>query len=173
MLNLPLLSLLIFIPMIGTVFIAFLAKGSHQQTVDNSLAVALWVSLVNFFLSLVLTFHFDPNQAGYQFEEKLNWLPQLNISYHVGIDGISLPLIVLNCLLAILALLYVKKSVKERVKEFVILFLLMQSFIIGSFCALDLILFYFFFEVMLIPMFIVIGIYGGKYRLYASFKFFL
>jgi NADH-quinone oxidoreductase subunit M len=117
--------------------------------------------------------HFDPTKAGFQFEEKVAWIPALNIGYHMGIDGISLFFVLLSTLLTPICVLASWEAVQTRVKEYMVAFLVLETFMVGMFCALDLALFYVFFEGVLIPMFLIIGVWGGKRRVYAAFKFFL
>jgi NADH-quinone oxidoreductase subunit M len=135
--------------------------------------VALVTTLATFLISLLLWIQFDPTKAGFQFEEKVAWVPALNISYHAGIDGISLFFVLLSTLLTPICILASWESIKVRVKEYMIAFLVLETFMVGMFCALDLALFYIFFEGVLIPMFLIIGVWGGKRRVYAAFKFFL
>src|SRR5262249_46561242 len=116
---------------------------------------------------------FDPTKAGFQFEEKADWVPALNIGYHMGIDGISLFFVLLSTLLTPLCILSAWDVIRVRVKEYMIAFLVLETFMVGMFCSLDLALFYVFFEGVLIPMFLIIGVWGGPRRVYAAFKFFL
>jgi NADH-quinone oxidoreductase subunit M len=128
---------------------------------------------VTFRVSLLLWVHFDPTKAGFQFEEKAAWVPALNIGYHMGIDGISLFFVLLSTLLTPICVLASWEAIQTRVKEYMVAFLVLETFMVGMFCALDLALFYVFFEGVLIPMFLIIGVWGGKRRVYAAFKFFL
>ncbi|MEO1018727.1 MAG: NADH-quinone oxidoreductase subunit M [Pseudomonadota bacterium] len=168
----PLLSLVTFLPLVGALFIFFI-RGDDEVVAGNARSVALWTSLVTFALSLVVLGNFDPNQDGFQMVEKSPWLPGLDISYHMGIDGISLWFVLLSALLTVLCVISSWYSVKVRVKEYMIAFLVMDTLMVGVFCALDVVLFYIFFEGILIPMYLIIGIWGGPRRIYASFKFFL
>ena len=171
--EIPLLSLLTFLPLIGAGMILFLARGSEVDIARNSRWGAIWTSGVTFVVSIPLWFKFDQTSAKFQFVEKLEWMPQFGISYHMGVDGISLLFVMLTTLLTPICILASRDSIKDRVKEFMISFLILETFMIGMFCALDLFVFYIFFEAVLIPMFIIIGIWGGPRRVYAAFKLFL
>ena len=171
--EITLLSLLTFLPLIGAGMILFLARGSEVDIARNSRWGAIWTSGVTFVVSIPLWFKFDQTSAKFQFVEKLEWMPQFGISYHMGVDGISLLFVMLTTLLTPICILASWDSIKDRVKEFMISFLILETFMIGMFCALDLFVFYIFFEAVLIPMFIIIGIWGGPRRVYAAFKLFL
>ena len=171
--EIPLLSLLTFLPLIGAGMIFFLARGSEVDIARNSRWGAIWTSGVTFVVSIPLWFKFDQTSAKFQFVEKLEWMPQFGISYHMGVDGISLLFVMLTTLLTPICILASWDSIKDRVKEFMISFLILETFMIGMFCALDLFVFYIFFEAVLIPMFIIIGVWGGPRRVYAAFKLFL
>jgi NADH-quinone oxidoreductase subunit M len=168
----PLLSLVTFLPLLGAAIILVI-RGDTEVVVRNARSVALWTSGVTFVLSLFLVAGFDPDQPGFQFVERADWLPDLGLQYHMGIDGISLWFVPLSALLTVLCVISSWYSVESRVKEYMIAFLVMDSLMIGVFCALDTVLFYVFFEATLIPMYLIIGIWGGPRRIYASFKFFL
>ena len=168
----PILSLVTFLPLVGALF-CLVVNGPKEAVDRNCRSAALLTSLVTFLVSLVLWVRFDPTKASFQFEEKLDWVPALSIGYHVGIDGISLFFVLLSTLLTPICILASWESVKVRVKEYMIAFLVLETFMVGMFCALDLALFYVFFEGVLIPMFLIIGVWGGKRRVYAAFKFFL
>jgi NADH-quinone oxidoreductase subunit M len=168
----PLLSLVTFLPLVGAAFIVFI-HGEPEVVARNSRSVALWAALVTFVLSLMVWGNFDPAQAGFQLVEKAVWLEPLGVSYHLGVDGISLWFIILSTLLTVVCIVGSWHSVQDRVKEYMIAFLAMDTLMVGVFCSLDLVLFYFFFEGILIPMYLIIGIWGGPRRIYASFKFFL
>ena len=173
MTTLPLLSMTIFLPLLGA-FVIFLNKGKEGAVQNtNPRWVALWTSFVTFILSLVLWINYDPSTPDFQFEEKLQWMPLINVSYHVGIDGISLPLVLLSTFLIPISILSSWEAIQKRVSEFMIAFLVLETMLIGLFSALDFILFYVFFEGVLIPMFFIIGIWGGPNRIYSAFKFFL
>ena len=168
----PILSLVTFLPLVGAVF-CLVVNGPKEEVDRNCRSAALITSLVTFTLSLVLWAEFDAAKAGFQFEEKVAWIPALNIGYHMGIDGISLFFVLLSTLLTPICILSSWEAVQTRVKEYMIAFLVLETFMVGMFCALDLALFYVFFEGVLIPMFLIIGVWGGRRRVYAAFKFFL
>ena len=163
----PILSLITVLPLVGAVFIAFLSR----EAVGNIRYVALWTTLVTFAVSLLIWIHFDPTTASFQFVEERAWLGP--IKYKVGVDGISMLFVILTTFLMPLCILASWEAIDHRVKEYMIAFLVLEALMIGVFCALDLVLFYLFFEGGLIPMFLIIGVWGGKRRVYASFKFFL
>ncbi|CAN5772144.1 NADH-quinone oxidoreductase subunit M [soil metagenome] len=168
----PILSLVTFLPLVGA--LCCLAVNGPKDAVErNCKSLALITSGVTFVISLLLWVRFDVTKAGFQFEEKLDWVPALNIGYHVGIDGISLFFVLLSTLLTPICILSSWQAVHVRVKEYMVAFLVLETFMVGMFCALDLALFYIFFEGVLIPMFLIIGIWGGPRRVYAAFKFFL
>lgn len=168
----PILSLVTFLPLVGA-FFCLIVNGPKEAVDRNCRSAALITSLVTFAISLILWIRFDPTKAGYQFEEKFDWVPALGIGYHMGIDGISLFFVLLSTLLTPICILASWESVHTRVKEYMVAFLVLETFMVGMFCALDLALFYIFFEGVLIPMFLIIGVWGGKRRVYAAFKFFL
>ncbi len=163
------LSSLILIPVIGAIVIAFLPR--EQPNIVKS--VALLTSIVALLVSLPLYFYFDNTATGYQFEEYLPWIPSLNINYHVGLDGISLFLVLLTTFLTVVSVLSSWTAITEQIKEYMVLMLLMEAVVIGVFVSLDLILFFLFWEASLIPMALLIGRWGGERRIYASIKFML
>ena len=167
----PILSVITFLPLVGALFI-LVVQGEEAVTARNARWVALWTTLVTFLVSLLLLPGYDAAAPGFQFVEKHRWLGDI-AAYHMGVDGISLPLVLLTTFLMPFCILASWESVHKRVKEYMIAFLVLETMMIGTFCALDLVLFYFFFEAGLIPMFLIIGIWGGARRIYASFKFFL
>jgi NADH-quinone oxidoreductase subunit M len=167
----PLLSLVIFVPLVGALFILFI-RGDDAIVARNAKFVALWTTLGNFVLSIPLWVGFDNQTAGFQFVEQYKWLSD-SITYHVGIDGISMLFIILSTFLMPICILASWNSIQTRVKEYMIAFLIMEATMVGVFSALDFVLFYLFFEGGLIPMFLIIGIWGGGNRIYATFKFFL
>jgi len=169
--NFPILSSLILLPLIGALFI-LISRSSDKSNFQNSKYVALFVSFANFFISIYLWYIFDPNTSDFQFVENRLWLEGF-INYKVGIDGISILFIVLTTLITPLCIVSVNKSINTKLKEFLIAILVMESLMIGVFCSLDLVIFYLFFEGGLIPMFLIIGIWGGSRRVYSAFKFFL
>ncbi|MCA0370662.1 MAG: NADH-quinone oxidoreductase subunit M [Proteobacteria bacterium] len=170
--DLPLLSLTLFLPLLGAFCVVFI-RGDETMMARNAWSVGLLTSCVTFLLSLVLWARFDPSAADYTWQESAQWLVDLGLHYRVGIDGISLPLVVLTTLLVPLALLVSAKNIKEKTRTYVVCFLVLETMMLGSFMALDLFLFYIFFEGVLIPMFLIIGVWGGPRRVYASLKFFL
>ena len=167
----PILSSLILLPLIGGLFI-LLSRSSDKSNYQSSKYVALFVSFANFFVSIYLWYIFDPNTSDFQFVENRLWLEGF-INYKVGIDGISILFIVLTTLITPLCIISVNQSINTKLKEFLIAILVMESLMIGVFCSLDLVIFYLFFEGGLIPMFLIIGIWGGTRRVYSAFKFFL
>ena len=167
----PILSSLILLPLIGGLFI-LLSRSSDKSNYQSSKYVALFVSFANFFVSIYLWYIFDPGTSDFQFVENRLWLEGF-INYKVGIDGISILFIVLTTLITPLCIISVNQSIKTKLKEFLIAILVMESLMIGVFCSLDLVIFYLFFEGGLIPMFLIIGIWGGTRRVYSAFKFFL
>ena len=167
----PILSLMIFIPLFGAFFIS-LIDGDEKTIIKNTKMVAMWTSLVVFILAVFVWINF-PNSNGFHFIEEVSLFSAIGVSYRLGIDGISMLFVVLSAFLVPICILASWKSIKTRVKEYMILFLLLETLMIGTFCALDLLLFYIFFEALLIPMFLIIGIWGGPRRIYAAFKFFL
>lgn len=167
----PLLSLVIFVPLVGAFFVLVI-RGDDAIVARNAKFVALWTTIGNFILSIPLWVGFDNQTAGFQFVEKYAWLSN-NINYHVGIDGISMLFIILSTFLMPICILASWNSIRTRVKEYMIAFLIMEATMVGVFSSLDFVLFYLFFEGGLIPMFLIIGIWGGGNRIYATFKFFL
>src|SRR5690349_14077849 len=166
----PILSVVTFLPLVGALFVALLAED--EAGIRNARWVALWTTLVTFLISLLLIWRFDPASPEFQFEEKAPWLGGA-ITYHMGVDGISLPFVVLTTGLMPICILASWEAIETRVKEYMIAFLVLETLMVGTFSALDLVLFYLFFEGGLIPMFLIIGVWGGPRRVYASFKFFL
>ncbi|MGH1349854.1 MAG: NADH-quinone oxidoreductase subunit M [Methyloligellaceae bacterium] len=196
MMDWPILTAITFLPLLGAVFI--LAISSNDEIASrNAKFVALWTTAFTFLVSLLIWYHFDPAKSDFQFVEKYDWLvidktaatkaaetatdaaPVVAkkgtgaISYHMGVDGISMLFVILTTFLMPLCILASWDSIKTRVKEYMIAFLVLETLMIGVFCSLDLLLFYIFFEGGLIPMFLIIGVWGGKRRIYASYKFFL
>jgi NADH-quinone oxidoreductase subunit M len=170
----PLLTLVTFLPLVGAAFILG-ARGEEAVVARNARNIALSTSLIDFALSLLLWLYFDPNTADFQFVERADWvtLGGFQFTYHMGIDGISLFFVLLSTLLTLLSIVSAWEAIQFRVKEFMIAFLVLETLMVGIFCALDFILFYMFFEGVLIPMFLIIGIWGGSNRIYSAFKFFL
>ncbi|PZQ18029.1 MAG: NADH-quinone oxidoreductase subunit M [Ancylobacter novellus] len=167
----PILSLLTFLPLVG-VFFLLMIRGTDEAALRNVRHVALWTTVVNFVVACVLWSKFDFAAQGFQFVEQADWLGGA-VTYKMGVDGISTPFVILTAFLMPFCILASWRSITHRVKEYMIAFLVLETLMIGVFCALDLVLFYLLFEAGLIPMFLIIGIWGGKRRVYASFKFFL
>src|SRR3954452_24913282 len=168
----PILSVVTFLPAVGALLVYLLARGSDEAANRNARWIALWTTLITFAVSLILVMRFDPAQPDFQFVEKAPWLANA-ITYHMGVDGISLPFVNLTTALMPLCIIASWKSIQSRVREYMMAFLLLETLMVGTFSALDLVLFYLFFEGGLIPMFLIIGVWGGPRRVYASFKFFL
>ena len=169
--NFPILSAIIFIPLIGALFI-LVTRGNTKNVEKNSKYAAIFSSLVNFFLSLFLWYSFDTTTSDFQFIEERNWIDGF-INFKLGIDGISILFILLTTLIAPICIFSGIISIKFKIKEFLISILIMETLMLGVFCSLDLVIFYLFFEGGLIPMFLIIGIWGGPKRVYSAFKFFL
>jgi len=166
----PILSTVTFLPLLGALLILLL-RGNDESADRNARYIALWTTLIIFGISLLLWRDFDLATAQFQFVELRPWLGP--ITFHMGLDGISMPFVVLTTLLMPLTILSSFGAIKVRVKEFMIAFLVLETLMLGVFCSLDLVMFYLFFEGGLIPMFLIIGIWGGPRRVYSSFKFFL
>lgn len=169
----PLLSFTTFLPLAGVLLILLFCRGNSPEVVRNVRYVALWTTVITFVLSLFIWFNFDKSNPGYQLVEKAAWLPEVGINYHMGVDGISMLFVILATFLMPICILASWEAVQNRVKEYMIAFLVLETLMIGMFCALDFVLFYTFFEGVLIPMFIIIGVWGGQRRVYAMYKFFL
>ena len=172
MTNIPILSLLIFFPFIGALVILLINKNdqSYEKKVKE---IGLWVSIINFLLSLILLYSFDKTESQFQFIENFKLINDLGIYYYLGIDGISLSFILLTTLLIPICIITSWNKISKNVSYFIALFLIIECFLIGVFSSLDLFIFYIFFEGSLIPLFLIIGIWGGSNRVYASYKFFL
>ncbi len=168
--NFPILSSITLLPFLGAIFI-FIFNNSKSEN-NNAIYVSLFASFINFFLAIFLWYSFDSSTAEFQFLEEKNWINGY-IKFKFGIDGISILFIVLTAFITPICIISCVNSVKKRLKEFLIAILILESFMIGVFCSLDLVIFYLFFEAGLIPMFLIIGIWGGPKRVYAAFKFFL
>ena len=167
--NFPILSTLIFLPLVSSLFI-FLSRG--QKNNNSAIYISLFSSLATFILSLFVWYSMDYKSAEFQFLEEQSWINDF-IKFKLGIDGISILFITLTTLITPICIISCINSVKERVKEFLIAILILETFMIGVFCSLDLVVFYLFFEAGLIPMFLIIGVWGGPRRVYSAFKFFL
>ena len=168
--NFPILSSLILLPTIGALFIFFVRSSNSQY--QSSKYVALFITLANFFLSLYLWIVFDKSIVDFQFVEEREWISGF-VNYKVGVDGISILFILLTTFITPICVITVNATIKNRLKDFLIAILILETFMIGVFCSLDLVVFYLFFEAGLIPMFLIIGIWGGERRVYSAFKFFL
>ena len=167
----PILSVTTFLPLVGALLVTALpSDGKAEQR--NARWIALWTTLVTFAISLILLYRFDPTSFEFQFVETQPWLGGA-ITYHMGVDGIALPFVVLTTGLMPICIIASWNPIRRRVKEYMIAFLVLETLMVGTFAALDLVLFYLFFEGGLIPMFLIIGVWGGPRRVYASFKFFL
>ena len=166
----PILAILLLLPLAGALFIALLPED--EAGARNARWMALWTTTITFIISLILIWRFDPASADFQFVEKRPWLGG-TINYVMGVDGISLPFVILTTGLMPISILASWTAIQTRVRDYMIAFLVLETLMVGTFCALDLVLFYLFFEGGLIPMFLIIGVWGGPRRVYASFKFFL
>ncbi|MAH83707.1 MAG: NADH-quinone oxidoreductase subunit M [Rhodospirillaceae bacterium TMED8] len=171
--NFPILSLVTFMPLAGALFVLMIRDSDPEIVASNARYVALWSSGLNFLVSLYLWFNFDNSTADFQYVEKAEWMPVLGLTYHMGVDGISVLFVLLTTLLTPICILASWDSITDRVQEYMISFLVLETLMVGMFCALDLMVFYIFFEGVLIPMFLIIGIWGGPRRVYSSFKLFL
>ena len=169
--NFPILSSITFLPLIGAFFI-FLTRSEKNQSDKNSIYLSLFTSFTNFFLALFLWYSFDPTTYDFQFVEEITWISGF-IKFKFGIDGISILFILLTAFITPICIISCINSIKSRLKEFLIAILVLETFMIGVFCSLDLVIFYLFFEGGLIPMFLIIGIWGGARKVYSAFKFFL
>src|ERR1700716_3587637 len=167
----PILSVVTFLPAFGALLV-YISRGDDEAANRNARWIALWTTLITFAVSLILVMRFDATNPDFQFIEKASWLAS-GITYHMGVDGISLPFVILTTALMPFCIVASWKSVQVRVREYMMAFLILETLMVGTFCALDLVLFYLFFEGGLIPMFLIIGVWGGPRRVYASFKFFL
>jgi NADH-quinone oxidoreductase subunit M len=172
MIDFPILSLMTFLPLAGAACL-LLVRGDEELVGRLSRLIALAVSGLTFLLSVAMMVNFDPVVSGFQFEEKIVWFQTAGISYHMGVDGISFFFVVLSAFLTPICILASQHSITKRVREYMAAFLLLETFMIGTFCALDAVLFYTFFEGVLIPMFVIIGVWGGPRRIYSAFKLFL
>ena len=168
----PILSLVTFLPLVGAAFILAI-RGEEEVVARNARFVALWTTLITFVLSLFIWFGFERGTAAFQFVERVEWIPGTGINYAMGVDGISMLFVLLSTVLTPLCILASWDAIKTRVKEYMIAFLVLETMMVGMFCALDFVVFYFFYEGVLIPMFLIIGVWGGERRIYSTFKFFL
>ena len=168
----PLLSLLTWLPLVGAAFIMTI-RGKEEVVATNARWAALWTSLIVFAASLVLWAQFDRAEPGFQFQENLSWLPEFGVSYRMGVDGISVLFVLLSTALTPICILASWDAIKVRVREYMLAFLVLETMMVGMFATQDFLVFYMFFEGVLIPMYLIIGIWGGPRRVYASIKFFL
>lgn len=166
----PILSVTTFLPLVGALLI-LLTRGEGEAVVKNIRRIALITTIVTFLVSLIIWAGFNNGTAEFQFVEKTAWIGD-TITYHMGVDGISILFVILTTFLMPLCIL-ASDVIEKRVREYMVAFLVLETLMIGVFCSLDLVLFYLFFEAGLIPMFLIIGIWGGARRIYATFKFFL
>ena len=167
--NFPILSTIIFLPLLGALFI-FISNKKNESS--SAIYISIFTSMANLLLTFFLWYSFDKSFAGFQFIEEKNWISGL-IKFKLGIDGISILFIVLTAFITPICIISCIISVKKRLNEFLIAILILETFMIGVFCSLDLIIFYLFFEAGLIPMFLIIGIWGGPRKIYSAYKFFL
>jgi NADH-quinone oxidoreductase subunit M len=172
MIAFPILSLITFLPLLGVLLI-MTVRGDEKSVAGNARSIALVTSLATFALSVYMYMGFDKASADFQFVETRSWFSGMSIAYKMGIDGISVFFILLSTLLTPICILASWESVQKRVREYMMAFLLLETMMVGMFAALDLVLFYVFFEGVLLPMFLIIGVWGGQRRVYAAFKFFL
>lgn len=174
MIDFPILSLNIVVPLVGALLIMLLVSQSTSvyQTVFAKF-VAVMSAVFSLISSIALAISFDSESAAFQFVEKRGWMPSVGLEYHLAADGMSVLFICLTSLLSLICILVSLFTIKKQLKEYLVCFLLLESLIIGFFCSMNLLLLYFFFEMMLVPMFLIIGIWGGENRIYASLKFFL
>jgi NADH-quinone oxidoreductase subunit M len=168
----PILSLITWLPLVGCLII-MLVRGDEQTVASNARWTALWTSLLVMVLSLVLWVKFDQSDGGFQFNEHVTWLPEYKVGYSMGVDGISILFVLLSTVLTPICILASWESIQTRVREFMISFLILETMMVGMFAATDFVVFYMFFEGVLIPMYLIIGVWGGPRRVYAAVKFFL
>jgi NADH-quinone oxidoreductase subunit M len=171
MMSWPILSVTTFLPLVGALFIMMMHSDGEAEK-RNARWVALWTTLITFAISLIMLYRFDPGSPEFQFTERRAWLGGA-ITYYMGVDGISLPFVILTTSLMPVCIIASWLPIRQRVKEYMVAFLVLETLMVGTFAALDLVVFYLFFEGGLIPMFLIIGVWGGPRRVYASFKFFL
>ena len=171
--EMPWLSIVTFTPLVGAILILLLVRGSPEDVARNARWSALWTSGITFFISLFIWVNFDTSTHAFQFVEKAPWMPDYKINYHMGVDGISMFFVLLSTLLTPICIGASWNAIQDKVKEYMVAFLVLETMMVGMFCALDFVAFYIFFEAVLIPMFLIIGVWGGPRRVYAAFKFFL
>ena len=168
----PLLSLITWLPLVGCVVIMSV-RGDEETVASNARWTALWTTMITFVVSLLLWQKFDKSEAGFQFVENLAWLPEYGVNYRMGVDGISVLFVLLSTALTPICILASWESITKNVREFMLAFLILETTMVGMFAAADFVVFYMFFEAVLIPMYLIIGVWGGPRRVYAAFKFFL
>jgi len=168
----PVLSLITWLPLVGCVVILSV-RGDEATVASNARWAALWTSLIVLALSLILWVRFDPTEPGFQFVEDVKWLPDYGVGYKMGVDGISVLFVLLSTLLTPICILSSWVVITRSVREYMVTFLILETMMVGMFCALDFVVFYIFFEGVLVPMFLIIGVWGGERRVYSAFKFFL
>src|SRR5271168_4028893 len=168
----PILSLITWLPLVGCL-VMMMVRGDEATVASNARWTALWTSLLVFILSLVLWVKFDPSDAGFQFNEHVAWLPEYKVGYSMGVDGISVLFVLLSTLLTPICILSAWEVIQTRVREFMMSFLILETMMVGMFSAADFVVFYVFFEGVLVPMYLIIGVWGGPRRVYAAVKFFL
>ena len=171
--EMPWLSIVTFTPLVGAFLILLLVRGSPEDVARNARWSALWTSGITFFISLFIWVNFDTSTHEFQFVENAPWMPEYRINYHMGVDGISMFFVLLSTLLTPICIGASWTAIQEKVKEYMVAFLVLETMMVGMFCALDFVAFYIFFEAVLIPMFLIIGIWGGPRRIYAAIKFYL
>jgi NADH-quinone oxidoreductase subunit M len=168
----PVLSLITWLPLVGCL-VMMMVRGDEETVASNARWTALWTSLLVFILSLVLWVKFDPSDAGFQFNERLAWLPEYKVAYSMGVDGISVLFVLLSTVLTPICILSSWECIHTRVREYMMSFLILETMMVGMFAATDFVVFYMFFEGVLIPMYLIIGVWGGPRRVYSAVKFFL
>ena len=169
--NLPILPILIIIPLIGLIFV--LLSMENDGFAIQAKKSALWTTITNFILSLYLPFNFDKDIPHFQFVNSFEWFNNENLKFSLGVDGISMPFVILSTFLIFICILFIYPQQKKNMKMYLASFLILESFLIGTFAAMDLFSFYIFFESILIPMYLIIGFWGGERRIYSAYKFFL
>ncbi|ABE04169.1 NADH-quinone oxidoreductase subunit M [Rickettsia bellii] len=174
MLELPIISITIFLPLISVLYILlFISQSKKPDKQIHTMYVAVLSSVLTFISTIYILIEFDSSNPTYQFVERYSWLDKIGLEFHVGIDGISIFFVSLTSFLTLICIIGSLFTVKKYIKEYLVCFLLMESFCIGAFTSINLLVFYLFFEVILVPMYIIIGVWGGENRIYAAVKFFL
>ncbi|WP_395477010.1 NADH-quinone oxidoreductase subunit M [Rickettsia endosymbiont of Pantilius tunicatus] len=174
MLELPIISITIFLPLISVLYILlFISQSKKPDKQIHTMYIAVLSSVLTFISTIYILIEFDSSNPAYQFVERYSWLDKIGLEFHVGIDGISIFFLALTSFLTLICIIGSLFTVKKYIKEYLVCFLLMESFCIGAFTSINLLLFYLFFEVILVPMYIIIGVWGGENRIYAAVKFFL